>query len=146
MSTRPHTHFPYTALARCGEECGPRRPCGTGAARSEVGTLGLVELGAPALPDALHVVKQAACVQMIAPHLSVPETGFHVVPLGDADAAAMHDLATLPEPGPFFERTHVLGGFGGVRERSEESRVGQAGFSTCRFRWSQYHSKQKTHH
>src|SRR3546814_8450105 len=116
MSTRPHTHFPYTALARCGEECGPRRPCGTGAARSEVGTLGLVERGAPALPDALHVVKQAACVQMIAPHLSVPETGFHVVPLGDADAAEMLDLATLTEPGPFFARTHVLGGFVGVRE------------------------------
>src|SRR3546814_1354879 len=76
---------------RRGEGCGPRKPCGTGAARSEGGTIGLVERGAPALPDALHVVKQAACVQMIAPHLSVPETGFHVVPLGDADAAEMLD-------------------------------------------------------
>src|SRR3546814_15842408 len=53
---------------------------------------------------------------MIAPHLSVPETGFHVVPLGDADAAEMLDLATLTEPGPFFARTHGLGGFVGVRE------------------------------
>jgi predicted GNAT family acetyltransferase len=41
---------------------------------------------------------------------------FEVVPLGDADAAEMLALATLTQPGPFFENTHRLGGFIGVKE------------------------------
>jgi predicted GNAT family acetyltransferase len=43
------------------------------------------------------------------------EPGFEVVTLGDADAAEMLALARLTEPGPFFERTHQLGDFVGVR-------------------------------
>jgi ribosomal protein S18 acetylase RimI-like enzyme len=41
---------------------------------------------------------------------------FEVVELGDADAGEMLALARLTEPGPFFARTHQLGGFVGVRE------------------------------
>jgi len=37
--------------------------------------------------------------------------------LGDADAAEMLALATLTEPGPFFRRTHRLGGFIGIRDQ-----------------------------
>ena len=80
------------------------------------GTIGLVERGEPVLPDGARMVKQAWCVQMIAPHLSVPQPAFGVQPLGDADAPEMLELATLTEPGPFFARTHELGGFVGVRE------------------------------
>src|SRR3546814_20585031 len=32
-----------------------------------------------------------------------------------------------------------------VFSRSEERRVGKEGVSTCRSRWSQYHSKKKNH-
>jgi predicted GNAT family acetyltransferase len=80
------------------------------------GTIGLVENGEPVLPDGVRVVKQARCVQMIASRLSVPEPAFDVLPLDDGDAPDMLELATLTEPGPFFARTHELGGFVGVRE------------------------------
>jgi predicted GNAT family acetyltransferase len=80
------------------------------------GTIGLVEHGEPVLPHGARVVKQAWCVQMTAARLSAPEPAFDVLPLGDADAAEMLELATLTEPGPFFARTHALGGFIGVRE------------------------------
>ena len=78
--------------------------------------IGLVERSAPALPAGVLTIRQAWCVQMVATHLSVSAPAFEVVPLGDADAPDMLELATLTEPGPFFGRTHALGGFVGVRE------------------------------
>ncbi|HZW15484.1 MAG TPA: GNAT family N-acetyltransferase, partial [Brevundimonas sp.] len=36
-------------------------------------------------------------------------------PLGESDAAEMLALATLTVPGPFFEKTHRLGDFVGVK-------------------------------
>jgi predicted GNAT family acetyltransferase len=44
------------------------------------------------------------------------EPSFEVVELGDADAPEMLALARLTEPGPFFEKTHRLGDFVGVKE------------------------------
>ena len=43
------------------------------------------------------------------------DVAFEILPLGEADAAEMLALATLTKPGPFFSRTHQLGGFIGVR-------------------------------
>ncbi|HVI98046.1 MAG TPA: GNAT family N-acetyltransferase [Sphingomonas sp.] len=83
------------------------------------GVVGLVERFDPALPGGLRVISQARCVQMIARRLTVPEPTFDVRPLGDADATDMLELATLTEPGPFFARTHKLGGFVGVREHGQ---------------------------
>ncbi|MCM8731134.1 GNAT family N-acetyltransferase [Hephaestia sp. GCM10023244] len=83
------------------------------------GTIGLVERGETTLPEGLRIVKQAACVQMLAPQLSVPEPTSDVLSLGEADAAAMLALATLTEPGPFFARTHTLGDFVGVSEAGQ---------------------------
>src|SRR3546814_18350003 len=37
------------------------------------------------------------------------------------------------------------GEFKGTKGRSEERRVGKEGVSTCRSRWSPYHSKKKKH-
>lgn len=37
-------------------------------------------------------------------------------PLGETDAAEMLALATLTVPGPFFEKTHRLGDFVGVKQ------------------------------
>ena len=45
----------------------------------------------------------------------VPAKGFDVVDLTEADGAEMLALATLTKPGPFFERTHRLGDFVGVK-------------------------------
>lgn len=40
---------------------------------------------------------------------------FEILPLGEADAPQMLELATLTRPGPFFRRTHQLGPFVGVK-------------------------------
>src|SRR5690606_14826066 len=39
-----------------------------------------------------------------------------IEPLTEADAPAMLALATLTEPGPFFDKTHRLGDFFGVKQ------------------------------
>ncbi len=39
-----------------------------------------------------------------------------IVELGEDDAPQMRELAGLTQPGPFFSRTHELGGFVGIRE------------------------------
>ncbi|NIJ20866.1 hypothetical protein FHS95_002558 [Sphingomonas naasensis] len=54
-------------------------------------------------------------VQMIAETLA-GGADIDFVALGDADAAEMLALATLTEPGPYFARTHRLGGFIGIRD------------------------------
>jgi hypothetical protein len=45
----------------------------------------------------------------------VPGDPIDHLELGDADAPEMLALARLTDPGPFFERTHRLGGFVGLR-------------------------------
>jgi hypothetical protein len=63
------------------------------------------------------VASQDLGVQMVAERLTAgPPPEFDIVPLGDADGPEMLALATLTRPGPFFERTHQLGDFFGVRE------------------------------
>ena len=57
-----------------------------------------------------------AISQMVAEAPKPAPVDFEVVELGDADAAEMLELATLTKPGPFFQRTHRLGRFIGVRE------------------------------
>ncbi|MGN6270020.1 MAG: GNAT family N-acetyltransferase [Sphingomonas sp.] len=78
--------------------------------------IGLVETRLPPLPPGLRIVKQAACVQMVAERPVLPPPDFAFEPLGNDDAPAMLELATLTEPGPFFARTHELGDFIGTRE------------------------------
>lgn len=79
------------------------------------GVIGLVEAREAALPQGVPA-RQAACVQMTAQSLTPggPDIAFEA--LGDADAAEMLALATLTEPGPFFEKTHRLGDFIGVKQ------------------------------
>lgn len=67
----------------------------------------------PTMPGVIPVSVDL-CVQMIeaAPTPGpIPE----FVELGDADAVEMLALATLTKPGPFFSRTHEMGGFIGMR-------------------------------
>ena len=61
------------------------------------------------------VEKAALGLQMIADTVVPPDPVPDLLELGDADAAEMLALATLTEPGPFFTRTHRLGGFIGIR-------------------------------
>lgn len=86
-----------------------------------LGGLGLIEVetnGAPSpLPPGVGVASAALCVQMLAASLTAtarPAPAYE--PLGEEDAAQMLALATLTKPGPFFEHTHRLGDFIGVKQ------------------------------
>ena len=80
------------------------------------GGLTLMEMPDFRLPSHVPIASSAACHQMVLRHVQPhpsPKT-FDVAPMADADADDMLALATLTKPGPFFARTHRLGGFIGV--------------------------------
>lgn len=77
--------------------------------------MGLVEAGDMPLPPGAVVRASAACVQMVAASLNGGGKAVAFDPLGEADAVEMLALATLTAPGPFFEKTHRLGDFIGVK-------------------------------
>lgn len=69
----------------------------------------------PPVPGVVMTSQPAIC-QMVAGELRVlPPPDFEIVDLGEHDAAAMLELATLTRPGPFSSRTHQMGAFIGVR-------------------------------
>lgn len=80
------------------------------------GGLALLEAGEPPLPPGVDAARRSAGVQMIAEAIAPGGTAADIEPLTDADAPAMLALARLTEPGPFFERTHQLGDFVGVKQ------------------------------
>lgn len=59
--------------------------------------------------------KTAHCKQMIFDHEVEIENDIQVVELTKDDAKAMHELALLCQPGPFFARTNELGKFIGIK-------------------------------
>jgi len=80
------------------------------------GDVALLEGDPPVGAPDTAIASQEAGVQMIATRLTEgPAPGFAMTPLGEEDAPEMLALATLTEPGPFFERTHRLGDFFGVK-------------------------------
>ena len=68
-------------------------------------------------PGVLLVQHSAPCVQMVADHVIAPKPAFEVVRLNEADGPAMLALAQMTEPGPFFENTHRMGNFIGVKAK-----------------------------
>ena len=68
-------------------------------------------------PGVLVVHHRAPCVQMIADHVVASRPEFEVEKLTEADAPAMLALARMTEPGPFFEHTHRMGDFIGVKAK-----------------------------
>jgi predicted GNAT family acetyltransferase len=69
------------------------------------------------IPTGLVEVKAAQGVQMIASRRAAPAmvAKEDIEALGDTDAPEMLALAKLTEPGPFLQRTHVMGNFLGIR-------------------------------
>lgn len=78
--------------------------------------MGLVENRPMPLPPGAKVRAQAQCVQMVAASPTGGGKSVPFEPLGEADAADMLALATLTVPGPFFEKTHRLGDFIGIKQ------------------------------
>lgn len=70
------------------------------------------------IPPGTTAEKGAPGIQMVAEAI-VPAIPIKFEELGDADAPEMVALATLTEPGPFFERTNRLGDFVGVRHEGK---------------------------
>ncbi len=81
------------------------------------GGVALVEAQAPPEVPGTEIASRAGIWQMVCEALTPDERSadFEIVDLTDDDAPAMLALATLTEPGPFFERTHRLGQFVGVK-------------------------------
>ncbi|HEX4196440.1 MAG TPA: GNAT family N-acetyltransferase [Caulobacteraceae bacterium] len=78
--------------------------------------IAVVEADEAPTPPGLAVVERGVIWQMLAETLAPGDApGFAVAPLTDADGPEMLALATLTKPGPFFERTHRLGDFIGVK-------------------------------
>ena len=76
----------------------------------------LVETTVQQAPEGMEVIFTASCVQMVdEADVADARPAFDVLSLSDDDAPEMLALATLTRPGPFFERTHQLGPFIGVR-------------------------------
>ena len=66
-------------------------------------------------PAGTVVSGRSVVCQMVARALKPVAAEFEVVALSNEDAPQMLALAQLTEPGPFFERTHELGDFIGVK-------------------------------
>lgn len=84
-----------------------------GLVRGRIGTVEADPL--PSLPG-LQLERSAIVDQMIASGSPGSEAGFSPLALHQADGPEMLALATLTEPGPFFEETWRMGRFIGVRE------------------------------
>jgi len=81
------------------------------------GMLATVEADPTPVPPGLRVLKAAVLSQMVLVELAPAKVrDIAIEPLTEADAPAMLALATLTEPGSFFERTHRLGDFFGVKQ------------------------------
>lgn len=78
------------------------------------GRLALFEVD-PVVPEGLAEVDRIDCLQMVCPTLAAGGREIAFEPLTDADGPEMLALATLTQPGPFFEKTHLLGSFIGIR-------------------------------
>ena len=107
---------PDYALFAAAADASPENTAAVGALNTSPHGMGLVEAGDMPLPPGAVVRAQAACVQMVAAALNPGGRAVAFEPLGEADAAEMLALATLTVPGPFFEKTHRLGDFIGVKQ------------------------------
>lgn len=93
---------------------------GLGALVAERGDVAMLEAEPPTGAPGVAVASQEPGVQMTAERLTAaPAEAFEIIALSDADGPEMLALATLTRPGPFFERTHQLGDFFGVRVDGE---------------------------
>lgn len=71
------------------------------------------------IPAELVVAKQAELVQMVRPGTDLPEMPEDCVQLEASDSWEMRALAHLTEPGPFAQKTHLLGPFFGIKRRGQ---------------------------
>lgn len=81
----------------------------------EDGELWMVEAGPVPTVPGTAIARTAILHQMVAERIAPATREIDFLELADADGPEMLALATLTRPGPFASRTHLLGGFVGVR-------------------------------
>ncbi len=106
---------PIYALFAAAADASAESTAALGALNISPNGMGLVEAGVMPLPPDAVVRAQASCVQMVASSLTPGGKTVAFEPLGEADGVEMLALATLTVPGPFFEKTHRLGDFIGIK-------------------------------
>ena len=104
---------PYGLFAAAADQT-PTSQAALAALCPDQGAIALVEAFEARAPQGLRIIDRGVCVQMLADAIAPGEADIAVT-LDGADASEMVALASLTRPGPFFERTHELGGFVGVR-------------------------------
>ena len=107
---------PAHALFAAAADASAESTAALGALNTSPNGMGLVEAGDMPVPPGAVARAQATCVQMVACSLNAGGRTVAFEPLGEADAAEMLALATLTVPGPFFEKTHRLGDFIGIKQ------------------------------
>lgn len=85
---------------------------------SEGDDVSFLERAPPHAPPGI-VATSAKGLQMVAQAFAPGGRDFEIQPLADADAAEVLALATLTRPGPFRSKTHTLGRFIGIRDKSQ---------------------------
>lgn len=111
-----HRFDPAIGLFAAIPDTSPTALADLGALVRAQGDVALVEPQAPPPVPGTAVVSEALCWQMVAEgEIVVPEVDVEILALTPADAPDMLALATLTKPGPFYERTHELSPFIGVK-------------------------------
>ena len=80
------------------------------------GTAGFVTEGPVSLPPGVEVVRIADVLQMIVADWTPVPVALEMIPLGEADEAAMVELVDLTKPGPFAPKARLMGTFRGLRD------------------------------
>ena len=75
-----------------------------------------IEDQAPPAPPGYRALSSSTCLQMILKGGNAATPSLPVIDLMPEDSAAMLELATLTEPGPFKANTYELGGFIGLKQ------------------------------
>jgi len=106
---------PDYAVFAAVEDHGEASLAGLGALTAH-GDIAMLEPDPPTQAPGAALVSQALGVQMVLDRLADWRSpGVEMIPLAEDDAQEMLELARLTQPGPFFDKTHLLGDFYGVR-------------------------------
>jgi predicted GNAT family acetyltransferase len=78
------------------------------------GTAGFVTEGPVALPPGVEVIRRADVLQMISDEWTPVPVELEMIPLGEANEPAMVELVDMTKPGPFAQKTRLMGSFRGL--------------------------------
>ena len=78
------------------------------------GIAGFVTEGPVALPAGVEIIRRADVLQMIAGDWTPVPIALDMVPLGEANEPAMVELVDMTKPGPFAQKTRLMGSFRGL--------------------------------